>query len=86
MGRPGRPDRHPRHGRTRVKSPCIDICRFDGRTGWCVACGRTQVECRGWRKAARPTLLGIQADLPRRLAKLAARGIVAAHPDLEDPS
>lgn len=60
-----------------MKSPCIDICRFDGRTGWCVACGRTQVECRSWRKAARLTLLGIQAQLPRRLAKLAARGIVA---------
>ncbi|WP_230483985.1 DUF1289 domain-containing protein [Sphingomonas sp. Leaf21] len=72
-----------------MKSPCVDICRFDGRTGWCVACGRTQVECRGWRKAARPTLLGIQAELPRRLAKLAARGIVASElapdPISEDP-
>ena len=61
-----------------MKSPCVDVCRFDGRTGWCVACGRTLAECRAWRKAARPKLLGIQADLPRRLAKLAARGIVAA--------
>lgn len=57
-----------------MKSPCVDICRFDGRTGWCVACGRTKDECRSWRKAARPKLLAISAELPRRLARLAARG------------
>ena len=56
-----------------MKSPCTDICRFDGRTGWCVACGRTLVEVRGWRKAPRPKLLAISAELPRRLAKLEAR-------------
>lgn len=60
-----------------MKSPCVDVCRFDGRSGWCVACGRTLAECRAWKKAARPTLLAIQAELPRRLAKLAARGVVA---------
>ncbi|ATE67589.1 DUF1289 domain-containing protein [Rhizorhabdus dicambivorans] len=21
-----------------MKSPCIDLCRFDGSTGWCRAC------------------------------------------------
>lgn len=57
-----------------MKSPCIDVCKFDGRTGWCVACGRTQEECRKWRKAARPKLMAISADLPRRLAKLRVRG------------
>lgn len=61
-----------------MRSPCVDVCRFDGRTGWCVACGRTLAECRAWKKASRPTLLGIQAELPRRLAKLASRGIVVA--------
>ena len=57
-----------------MKSPCVDVCRFDGRTGWCIACGRTLEECRAWRKAPRPKLLAISAELPRRLAKLAARG------------
>ncbi|WP_375394367.1 DUF1289 domain-containing protein [uncultured Sphingomonas sp.] len=56
-----------------MKSPCVDVCRFDGRTGWCIACGRTLAETRGWRKAPRPKLLAIAAELPRRLAKLATR-------------
>ena len=58
-----------------MKSPCVDVCRFDGRTGWCVACGRTLAEARGWRKAPRPKLLTINAELPRRLAKLQERGM-----------
>jgi len=33
-----------------VKSPCIDLCIFDGRTGWCQGCGRTRAETREWRK------------------------------------
>jgi predicted Fe-S protein YdhL (DUF1289 family) len=57
-----------------MKSPCVDVCRFDGRTGWCVACGRTLIEARTWRKSSRPQLLKISAELPRRLAKLETRG------------
>ena len=56
-----------------LKSPCIDICKFDGRTGWCVACGRTKDECRSWKKASRPRLMPLSAELPRRLAKMQAR-------------
>jgi predicted Fe-S protein YdhL (DUF1289 family) len=56
-----------------LKSPCIDICKFDGRTGWCVACGRTKDECRSWKKAPRPRLMSLSAELPRRLAKMQAR-------------
>ncbi|AJP70686.1 DUF1289 domain-containing protein [Sphingomonas sp. HT-1] len=58
-----------------MKSPCISVCRFDGRTGWCVACARTLAECREWKKAPRPRLLAINKTLPARLAKLDARGI-----------
>jgi len=58
-----------------MKSPCISICRFDGRTGWCVACGRTLPECREWKKATRPRLMAIGKTLPARLAKLEARGV-----------
>ena len=60
-----------------MKSPCVEVCRFDGRTGWCVACGRSLEECRAWRKASRPQLMKISAELPRRLARLAARAAVA---------
>lgn len=57
-----------------MKSPCLGICRFDGRTGWCVACGRTLAECRAWKKAPRPRLLAMSRTLPARLNKLAERG------------
>jgi len=58
-----------------VKSPCVSVCRFDGRTGWCIACGRTLAECREWKKAPRPRLLAIDRVLPARLRKLADRGV-----------
>ena len=28
------------------KSPCIDICKFMGKNGWCLGCGRTKIEAR----------------------------------------
>ncbi|MGT2477967.1 DUF1289 domain-containing protein [Methylobacterium oryzae CBMB20] len=30
-------------------APCISVCEFHGRTGWCVGCGRTVPEIRAWR-------------------------------------
>lgn len=58
-----------------MKSPCVNVCRFDGRTGWCVACGRTLGECREWKKAPRPRLLAINKTLRARLDKLGERGV-----------
>jgi len=55
-----------------MKSPCVEVCSFDGKTGWCRACGRTKPECRGWKKAQPHQQRKIAADLPRRLAKLNA--------------
>ena len=31
------------------KSPCIDVCRYEGPKGWCIACGLTIRESREWR-------------------------------------
>lgn len=56
-----------------MKSPCVEICRFDRATGWCIGCGRTLDGTRKWRKMPRPKLLGISAELPRRLNKLGDR-------------
>lgn len=56
-----------------MASPCIDICRYDEATGWCLGCGMTQPEKKRWKKdkAARPTL---REALPGRLSMLAAAG------------
>ncbi|MFC3673620.1 DUF1289 domain-containing protein [Novosphingobium pokkalii] len=58
-----------------MKSPCLGLCRFDARSGWCRACGRTLDECREWKKAPRPRRLAIARALPDRLARLETRGL-----------
>jgi len=57
-----------------MRSTCIDLCAFDGKTGWCRGCGRTLQETRRWRKAQPHELRKITAELPRRLTRLKARG------------
>jgi len=51
-------------------SPCIDVCRFDGRTGWCVGCGLTAPEIRGWRKMQPRARQMILKELKRRVDRL----------------
>lgn len=31
-----------------VPSPCIDVCRIDERSGWCLGCRRTIDEIAAW--------------------------------------
>lgn len=56
-----------------MASPCIDVCRYDEATGWCLGCGMTKPEKKAWKKEKerRPA---IRAALPERLARLAAEG------------
>ncbi|MFP3710623.1 DUF1289 domain-containing protein [Paraburkholderia sp. SIMBA_009] len=53
-----------------VKSPCVDVCSFDGRTGYCVACLRTRDEARGWKKMTDHRRHPIVNDRARQHAKL----------------
>jgi uncharacterized protein len=57
-----------------VGSPCIDVCRFDEDTGWCLGCGMTRKNKKAWKKdkAARPAILDA---LPGRLAAMEASGL-----------
>lgn len=54
-----------------VKSPCIDVCAFDGKTGLCIGCFRTRDEIRGWKKMADHRRRQVINDRARREAKLA---------------
>jgi len=56
-----------------VKSPCIDICLFDGKTGWCEGCGRTRQETRDWRKLSPYHRKEAERVLPARLKTLTTR-------------
>jgi len=53
-----------------VESPCISICKFDGKTGLCIGCLRTKDECKQWKKLKNKTRTKIIDERPKRAAKL----------------
>ena len=53
-----------------VKSPCIEVCKFDGKTGLCVACLRTLEEARGWKKMSDHKRHQIINERPMRETRL----------------
>jgi hypothetical protein len=57
-----------------MKSPCIDVCRHDDATGWCLGCGLTRKDRKAW-KRERERRPEIAAALPGRLAMLRAAGL-----------
>lgn len=65
-----------RHMRSEL--PCIDVCRFERRTGWCVGCGRTASEVRAWRKMRPYARQALSGDLKRRLDRLRADASIEA--------
>ena len=57
----------------RAQSPCVDVCRVDPRTGWCLGCGRTDAEIREWVKLTPFRRKRLERELARRVAKLGQR-------------
>ena len=53
-----------------VKSPCIDVCVFDGKSGFCVGCLRTAPEAQQWKKMTDHRRHQILNDRTRREQKL----------------
>jgi predicted Fe-S protein YdhL (DUF1289 family) len=53
-----------------VPSPCVDICRVDRKTGWCVACLRTAEEIRSWARMTDHRRHQILGERKRRSRKL----------------
>ncbi|WP_429302078.1 DUF1289 domain-containing protein [Paraburkholderia sp. GAS199] len=53
-----------------VDSPCIDICKFDSKTGFCIGCMRTRDECKSWKKMKDKHRRKIIEDRSRREHKL----------------
>lgn len=56
-----------------VASPCIQVCRLDDVTGWCIGCSRTLAEIAAWCELSEPVKARIVASLPRRTAMHAER-------------
>ncbi|WOD14704.1 DUF1289 domain-containing protein [Paraburkholderia kirstenboschensis] len=53
-----------------MKSPCIDVCAFDGKTKLCDGCFRTLDEMRAWKKMTDDRRRQVINDRARRQANL----------------
>gem|GEM_PF-360119 len=53
-----------------IESPCVDICKFDDKTGFCIGCTRTRDECKSWKKMKDKHRKKIIEDRARRERKL----------------
>ena len=56
-----------------VKSPCVELCKFDGKTGLCTGCLRTRDEAREWKKMTDHRRHQIINERARREKKLAGK-------------
>lgn len=56
-----------------VKSPCVELCKFDRKTGFCTGCLRTLDEAREWKKMSDHRRHQIVNERARREKKLTAR-------------
>ena len=60
------------------KSPCIDICKFNGKNGWCLGCGRTKIEARKWKNLKPYDIKTLEKQLQKRL--LIIKSIILSSP------
>ena len=60
----------------RKDDPCIGVCQWDGRTGWCLGCGRTVPEIRAWRKMTPYRKAALARELPRRVRQVAVAQVI----------
>lgn len=52
------------------EDPCTGVCQWDGKTGWCLGCGRTVPEIKAWRKLTPYRRTALLRELPRRVEQL----------------
>jgi predicted Fe-S protein YdhL (DUF1289 family) len=56
-----------------IQSPCIDICKLDGTTGFCLGCLRTRDEIRAWKTMSDDARLAVINERPGREVMLNAQ-------------
>lgn len=54
----------------RIASPCINLCRIEPDSGWCLGCGRTLDEIARWGTTSDADRARVTAELPARMAVL----------------
>ncbi len=69
-----------------VASPCVQVCRLDAASGWCVGCARLIDEIAGWGSASPARQREVLAQLPARRVALQRGGLwQGPAPDTEEP-
>lgn len=53
-----------------IPSPCINVCRIDPGTGWCLGCGRTIDEIVRWGNTTAADRDAVMTELPARMTAL----------------
>jgi predicted Fe-S protein YdhL (DUF1289 family) len=56
-----------------VPSPCVDVCKMDAATGWCLGCARSIDEIAAWASLDNVGKRRVWKLLPARHAALALR-------------
>ena len=56
--------------KTKVLSPCRNICELDPSNSWCTACGRSTAEIAGWAKMDDHQRRAVMRTLAKRLKDL----------------
>ncbi len=55
---------------TLIETPCTQVCAVDGRTGWCLGCGRTLAEIGSWSSYTDAERDEVMLELPVRIEQL----------------
>ncbi|NKJ47298.1 DUF1289 domain-containing protein [Burkholderia sp. SG-MS1] len=63
-----------------IQSPCVDVCRIDGNSGFCVGCLRTRAEIREWKSMPDERRQEVLDELARRAGKLPAEATLITAP------
>jgi predicted Fe-S protein YdhL (DUF1289 family) len=63
-----------------IQSPCVDICRIDGNSGFCVGCLRTRAEIREWKGMPGERRQEVLDELAQRRAKLPSEATLTTAP------
>jgi uncharacterized protein len=49
-----------------IASPCVNICKIDSASGWCIGCRRTLDEIAGWTSGSEAWRNAVMEALPAR--------------------
>jgi predicted Fe-S protein YdhL (DUF1289 family) len=63
-----------------IQSPCVDICRIDGNSGFCVGCLRTRAEIREWKGMPDERRQEVLDELAQRAVTLPSEATLVTTP------